>query len=1295
MGCMSRKGSAKICPFCHWEETPPGPSSLHLPLRTVLSGQYLIGRAMSEGKFSITYLGYDLKAHQKLAIKEYLPAHIVKRSADTRTLAIIEIKYENDYNFGLGKFIEESMALENQKHLPGLARTTTLFRENGTAYRVMDYIEGPSLEEYVEKKGGRLSFRETVRIMAPVMIALEKVYDSYLLHFDICPENIIVGSNSVGCLVNFTATRFELAQSWQTISSISRSGYSPVEFYSEEIPTGPWSDVYSLAATIYYVLTGLVPPQAPARKRKETLIPPSELDADISAETDAILMKALSLDPGGRYQSVKEFKESILESWYTRERKKPSIALDAFTRAKCPYCGTINEVLKTDLGSGTTACFACHHPLVSEEGKDLPVPPPAGEETAEKLPKQPRGTKRQKTREVISAQDAFTLVRCPGCGRENEVLIRDLDTLAHCTACGVLLSTLPQAAVSPPEVIEEKLPEVETAETPPATGAAGVPREAEITGTLPAPEENLPPESPVPEERGAGEEDIPSAPQEQVILAGDESEDMEILAEEPPPAADEEKPHVYSEEFFLQPEAEEPPAEPGQITSLPEDEALSEEPAEVSTSPGQESVEKPPRGPEKKVYPPEDEAVSEEPTDASTATGQESALEEIRRILYGEDGPDSPETEAPAAVDREEESPPFELPKKTAIEEPAEIKEDIETPKPEEKEEISAGPLTPLDCPICRTRNYFSIEEILSGVKCKKCAHQFFTEPAPEEVKESRATRRERLARMQKEARKFPGIWIISIVGIALLIGVFFLYQSQQSNKEESAAYEKYVSEGDRLFGEENYPAAKTNYQSALDYKPQENYLYSQIRKSDSLLAEQQKKENERNEQSLLAGQLNLADSLFAAGAYPAAKEAYEKALLASPDDSYILSRLAEIDNLLNPPPPSKVVSAPAKRIAVSPGENLLKLVEQADPGSVIKLGEGIYKLSAPLNIRKALELKGAGPNHTLIISDAGGAILDIVNSPDFKATGIGFEYQGQEHADLLRVKDSKITINNCLLRGAVYEEKSRKGGNAILFEGRSQGSVLNSRFHNNQIALNIRQTSKPAVSGNEIWSNYVGVQISESAQPALKGNRIRENFNNGVAILDQAQPLIESNQITDNRANGLFFFSNKFSGNIRDNQIFNNRDMGILLTNESLPTIEGNKIKWNGLGGIQFNDKASGIVRNNEIQGNKHGGIKITNAARPTVKNNQVKGNQGDGIEIMDKAAPTVEGNEITQNNGDGISLLLSAAGGFVSDNTCKGNQGYGISILKPARPSLVNNKLQGNFEGNMYEETPTEESQ
>lgn len=75
-----------------------------------------------------------------------------------------------------------------------------------------------------------------------------------------------------------------------------------------------------------------------------------------------------------------------------------------------------------------------------------------------------------------------------------------------------------------------------------------------------------------------------------------------------------------------------------------------------------------------------------------------------------------------------------------------------------------------------------------------------------------------------------------------------------------------------------------------------------------------------------------------------------------------------------------------------------------------------------------------------------------------------------------------------------------------------------------------------------------------------------------------------------------------------------------------------------------------------------------------------------------MDKAAPTVDGNEITQNNGDGISLLLITAGGFVSNNICKGNQGYGISILKPARPSLVNNKLQGNFEGNMYEEATAE---
>lgn len=510
------------------------------------------------------------------------------------------------------------------------------------------------------------------------------------------------------------------------------------------------------------------------------------------------------------------------------------------------------------------------------------------------------------------------------------------------------------------------------------------------------------------------------------------------------------------------------------------------------------------------------------------------------------------------------------------------------------------------------------------------------------------------------------------------------------------AAYEKYVTEGDRLFGEEEYFAARTNYQSALVYRPDETYLLNQIRKSDSLLAEQQKIGDERRQQMLLAAQLDRADSLFALGEYNQAKYAYQMALVNFPDDSYILNRLSEIDKILNPPPKNSetpaATTAPVKRVTVRPQEDLQKMIDAAGANDIVQLGEGLFHLTKPLLIQKPVELKGKGPNHTLLVSNSGGSVVEIQNAATVKIFGIGFEYQGEKGSDLVHVKESNVNFNNCLFRGAVFEEANRKGGNGILFEGSSQGSVQNSRFHNNQIAISVKQRSKPTIVGNEIWNNYVGIQISESARPTLSSNRIRENFNNGIAVLDQAQPVIKSNQITENKANGLFFYTSKFSGSVQNNQILNNRDLGVLLANESQPTLEENKIKWNGLGGIQFNDKSSGIVRNNEIQGNKHGGIKITNASKPSIKDNLIKGNQGDGIEIMDKAAPTVDGNEITQNNGDGISLLLSAAGGFVSNNICKGNQGYGISILKSARPSLVNNKLQGNFEGNMYEEATAE---
>lgn len=1184
MGCMRNKGSAKTCPYCHWEETGPQQYLHHLPLRTVLNNRFLIGRVLSEGKFSITYLAYHLRARQKLVIKEFYPRDIARRKVGNPNLILSDLKHEDDFNFGLGKFIEEGMALEKIKYLPGLARGQGSVRANGTAYQLTEFIEGPHLQEYLAGKGGQVSFHHLVRILTPVIIALEKAHEHYVLHHDIYPENIIVGRDGLGTLVDFTATRFELAQKWNILPSLSRPGYSPPEFYSDSPQVGPWSDIYSLAATMYFALTGQVPPPAPDRAKKEVLLPPDEFGADISRETETVLLKALSLNPRDRFPNLKAFKESILESWYTWERKKPSSAVEAFTRAKCPYCGVVNEVLRTDLETGTTACFACHHPLVSEDGTTFPsapaVPqtPPVSAEPPPTIPPVKVRIKQAPSRKeeaLTSAKEAFTLVPCLACGTKNEVLISDLGTIAQCSKCGARL---------------------------PAPSAAPAP--------APAPP---PPPSPA----------LPESP-------------PELPVEKAPPA-----------------EA----ITPGMAGETGIAEAFAAAPEPAATAP--ESV------PGIEAAPP--------PAGVEEAAARDRAAEE--RIPRRE----SPKE--PIAIPTEEETAPRRPGRAIAEPEPA------PPAAPEKrKRQPQTGPLTPLDCPECQTRNYFTIEEILSGVNCEKCGYRFFSQPA-EEKKVFAGIRRQRRRQKIPRSRKLMLTWVSIFIGVLLLTGGILTYRFVNEGNAQSQAYRYYIEQADRLFGEGNYPEALGNYRSALVLEPEEPYLIAQIRECERLLAEFEKKSEEQKRQDLFTGQLNRADSLFAAGDLEAARFAYEAALQFSPEDPYILNRLNEI----NKPPasPPRAAAAPANRVSVTPAANLQTTIDRAEANTVIQLGQGIFTLSKPLRINKAIELRGAGPNHTLIISGAGETVLLIQDAGQFSAANIGFEHQGEAWADVVRVKNTTANFNNCMFKGGVYNQEQRSGGSGLVFEGSSRGKVQNSRFNGNYIALNIRQKSQPLLTGNEIWGNHIGVQISETSRPVLKSNRIRENFNNGIAILDQAQPEIETNQVTDNKANGLFFYGAKFNGAIRNNQIFNNRDLGILLTNESQPTIESNKIQWNGMGGIQYNDRASGIARYNVIQANKSGGVKITNSSQPTLKENIIKGNHGDGIEISDKAAPTVDRNEIIQNSGDGISLLLSNPGGFLSNNICKGNQGYGISILKPARPTLVNNQLQGNYEGVLYEET------
>jgi serine/threonine protein kinase/Tfp pilus assembly protein PilF len=312
VGCMQDRGGAEKCPHCGWREGSAAESPLQLPPRTILDGRYLVGRALGQGGFGITYLAWDLNLDRKLAIKEYFPRDLCVRSRDECTVQALTQNARDSYEDGRGKFEEEGKTLARFQDNPGIVSVLTYFRENGTAYIVMGYMEGQTFKQYLEQHGGKLGFEEALGMVAPLMDTLKEVHAAGMLHRDISPDNIYVTRSGQMKLLDFGNARFAIGEQSRSLDVILKPGYAPYEQYQSRGKQGPWTDVYALGATLYRAVTGQTPSPAPDRMAHDDLVPPSRLGSKIPPQAESALLAALSLRQSERPQSVVDFKRALL-----------------------------------------------------------------------------------------------------------------------------------------------------------------------------------------------------------------------------------------------------------------------------------------------------------------------------------------------------------------------------------------------------------------------------------------------------------------------------------------------------------------------------------------------------------------------------------------------------------------------------------------------------------------------------------------------------------------------------------------------------------------------------------------------------------------------------------------------------------------------------------------------------------------------------------------------------------------------------------------------------------------------
>mgnify|MGYP000641438728 CR=1 FL=1 len=232
--------------------------------------EYTIDRQLSLGGFSIVYLANDTSGRQ-VAIKEYLPNSLALR-AKGDIKPNITADHLGAFRYGMKCFFEEGRALAKLSH-PNVVRVLNFFRANETVYMVMEYEHGRTLQEFIQRRKGLMSERYMRSIFTRMLNGLREVHSHKLLHLDIKPSNIYLRADNSPVLIDFGAARQTLATDQPILKPMYTPGFASPEHYGSRTDLGPWSDIYSVGATMYACLAGNAPPAADERLKKDTLTP--------------------------------------------------------------------------------------------------------------------------------------------------------------------------------------------------------------------------------------------------------------------------------------------------------------------------------------------------------------------------------------------------------------------------------------------------------------------------------------------------------------------------------------------------------------------------------------------------------------------------------------------------------------------------------------------------------------------------------------------------------------------------------------------------------------------------------------------------------------------------------------------------------------------------------------------------------------------------------------------------------------------------------------------------------------